>query len=228
MLLAWDFDGVLVDTVNECCASYNAALKEYGLTPLTLDQFRVERKTAVQAADFFTQYLARQQENPYTPERLKAVFQENKAEIQALRQLYHKHRDVLLESQFPFNPTYPGIQDTLTKLKRQGTRMAVVSARDDASLNKYLAAKNLSDFFETVVGSSAFDATSDQLKKQQVTSLEEKTVWFIDDMPRVLYSLQGHARLFYAEWGYGLKPTFDEDVTTLKRPQDILSYVKTR
>lgn len=105
--------------------------------------------------------------------------------------------------------------------------MAVVSARDDSSLKKYLAAKQLFPYFDRVVGSSRFSASSDELKKRQVESLKEETVWFVDDMPRVLKSLQGRARLFFAEWGYGLPPTPDEDVTTLKKPQDILSYVKT-
>lgn len=239
MILAWDFDGVLVDTLHECHQSYNAALKEFGLSPLTAEEFSFERKTAVQATDFFAQYFLRQSGDlNHTPEKVEASFELHLAQILALRDAYHRHRDRQLEADFPNNPVYPGVLKTLDELKKQGQKMAVISARDDASLRKYLKAKKLDQFFERVVGSTAFFAKSHQLKPLQLEALKEKDVFFIDDMPAVLWSLQGKARLFYADWGYG---KLDEnlamqhpasknqpkksDVIVLKKPVDILEYI---
>jgi phosphoglycolate phosphatase-like HAD superfamily hydrolase len=241
MILAWDFDGVLVDTLHECHGSYNGALKELGLPGLTAEEFSFERKTAVQATDFFAQYFTRKSgDTNHTPEKTEKSFEQNRDLVLKLRDAYHRHRDAHLEADFDNNPTYPDVVKTLEKLHQEGQRMAVVSARDDASLKKYLAAKGLEGHFDKVVGSSAFFAKSHQLKPLQVDSLKEKDVWFVDDMPAVLFSLQDHVRLFYAQWGYGKldeyvalprpvgKKPKASDVTVLKKPADILSYVQTR
>ena len=239
MILAWDFDGVLVDTLHECHQSYNGALKELGLPGLTPEEFSFERKTAVQATDFFAQYFVRQAgDTHHTPEKTEAAFERHKDHVLALRDAYHRHRDAHLENDFDHNPVYPGIVQTLQQLKDRGQKMAVVSARDDASLKKYLHAKQLNGYFDKVVGSSAFFTKSHQLKPLQVDSLKEKDIIFIDDMPAVLFSLQKHARLFYAAWGYGRLDEYVDlphpasrrprkaDVTVLKKPADILSYVE--
>ncbi|GEM_PF-2578508 len=240
MILAWDFDGVLVDTLHECHQSYNGALKELGLAGLTAEQFSFERKTAVQATDFFAQYFLRQTgDTHYTPEKTESSFEHHKNQVLALRDAYHRHREKHLEADFPNNPIYPGIVPVLEKLRRKGQRMAVVSARDDRSLKKYLKAKQLDGYFGQVVGSTAFFAKSHQLKPLQVDSLKEKDIFFIDDMPSVLFSLQKHARLFYADWGYGKLDEYravqktgkdktsrsDVAVTVLKKPADILDYI---
>ncbi len=239
MILAWDFDGVLVDTLHECHQSYNGALKECGFAGLTAEQFSSERKTAVQATDFFAQYFVRQTgDTHHTPEKTETAFERHKDQVLALRDAYHRHRDAHLEGDFANNPVYPGVVQALEKLREKGQRMAVVSARDDASLKQYLTAKELDGFFDKVVGSSAFFAKSHQLKPLQVESLKEKDIFFVDDMPAVLFSLQDHVRLFYAKWGYGkldeyltlplaagtMKPKAT-DVTVLKKPADILQYV---
>lgn len=243
MILAWDFDGVLVDTLHECHQSYNGALKECGFAGLTAEQFSFERKTAVQATDFFAQYFVRQAgDTRHTPEKTEVAFERHKDQVLALREAYHRHRDAHLEADFDNNPIYPGIVDVLKKLNAKGQRMAVVSARDDASLKKYLRVKQLDGYFDQVVGSSAFFAKSHQLKPLQVESLGKhgkNDIGFIDDMPAVLFSLQRHARLFYAQWGYGKLDEFLQmpmpvgarkpeasDVTVLKKPEDIVSHVE--
>jgi len=247
MIIAWDFDGVLVDTLHECHQSYNGALKEYGFKGLTAEEFSFERKTAVQATDFFAQYFQRLAGDVHhTPEKVEKAFEANKDMVLKLREAYHHHRDAHLEADFTNNPVYPGIQKALQALHDAGQNMAVVSARDDGSLKKYLKAKALDGFFEKVVGSSAFFAKSHQLKPLQVDSLKEKDIFFVDDMPSVLFSLKGKVRMFYAEWGYGkldeylkyLKRGGNQEereteggtlppavpVTTLKKPADILEY----
>lgn len=262
MILAWDFDGVLVDTLHECHASYNGALKSMGLPGLTEAEFSFERKTAVQATDFFAQYFLRQTgDTAYTPAKVEKAFVLHKEEVLALREAYHRHRDLHLEKDFTNNPVYPGIIQVLDQLNQAGQTMAVISARDDDSLKKYLKVKELDRFFGKVIGSSAFFAKSHQLKPLQVESLGKvgkDDIWFIDDMPSVLFSLKDHARLFHAQWGYGKLKEFqavqksetknatkaegkkqtanaghkgastlsDDAVTVLKKPDDILSYVK--
>ncbi|MBI2445910.1 HAD family hydrolase [Candidatus Micrarchaeota archaeon] len=241
MILAWDFDGVLVDTLHECHQSYNGALQELGLPGLTAEEFSFERKTAVQATDFFAQYFTRKSgDTNHTPEKTEKSFEQNRDVVLKLRDAYHRHRDAHLEADFDNNPVYPGVVKTLEKLRQESQRMAVVSARDDGSLKKYLRVKGLDGLFDKVVGSSSFFAKSHLLKPLQVDSLKEKNVWFVDDMPAVLFSLQDHVRLFYAQWGYGKLDEYmasahpgagkpkTSDVTTLKKPADILSYIQTR
>ncbi|MBI5036888.1 hypothetical protein HZC09_06125 [Candidatus Micrarchaeota archaeon] len=46
-------------------------------------------------------------------------------------------------------------------------------------------------------------------------------------MPEVLQSLEGKARLFFAEWGFGELPSGVEGITVLKRPADLLKHVNT-
>lgn len=226
MLLAWDFDGVLVDTLKECHASYNAALADEGLSGLTLAEFSMERKTAVQATDFFTQYILRRERKPYTPENRTACFAENEALILELREHYHRERDGLLEKMFDQNPVYPGVVDTLQALTKRGVKMAVVSARDNNSLRKYLENKSLSGFFGKVVGSSGFFAKSHELKPLQLESLSGEEIWFVDDMPAVLESVAPKTKKrFFASWGYGVLPANAEGITVLKKPPDVLSYV---
>ncbi|MDP2717296.1 MAG: hypothetical protein Q8P02_00985, partial [Candidatus Micrarchaeota archaeon] len=107
-----------------------------------------------------------------------------------------------------------------------GTSMAVVSARDSASLKKYLANKALSGFFGKVVGSSGFFAKSHELKPLQLDSLGGKDVWFVDDMPTVLESVAPKTeKRFFADWGYGVLPAGAEGITVLKKPSDLLPYV---
>ncbi len=226
MLLAWDFDGVLVDTLKECHASYNAALADEGLPGLTRAEFSLERKTAVQATDFFTQYLLRCESKPYTPENLSAAYAKNEALILQLREDYHKERDGILEGMFDQNPVYPEIVETLQTLKDAGIRMAVVSARDNNSLRKYLENKKLTPFFGKIVGSSGFFAKSHELKPLQLDALGGQNVWFVDDMPAVLESVAPKTqRRFFAAWGYGILPANAEGITVLKKPSDVLTYV---
>ncbi len=222
MILAWDFDGVLVDTLHECHQSYNGALKELGLPGLTAEQFSFERKTAVQATDFFAQYFVRKSgDMHHTPEKTEKSFDQHRDAVLKLQEAYHRHRDAHLEADFDNNPVYPGVMDALHQLKDRGQKMAVVSARDDASLKKYLQAKELDGYFDKVVGSSAFFAKSHQLKPLQVDSLKEKDIFFVDDMPAVLFSLQKHARLFYAAWGYGKLDEYLEYRRRGGNPEDI-------
>ncbi|MDP2717784.1 MAG: HAD family hydrolase, partial [Candidatus Micrarchaeota archaeon] len=121
MLLAWDFDGVLVDTLRECHASYNAALADENLPGLSLAEFSKERKTAVQATDFFTQYLLRRGKKKHTKENLADCYEQNEPLILQLREHYHKERDGLLEKMFDQNPVYPGVRLTLEALQNHGT-----------------------------------------------------------------------------------------------------------
>lgn len=226
MILAWDFDGVLVDTLKECHASYNAALKDEGLPGLTLAEFAIERKTAVQATDFFTQYLLRMERKPYTGQNLQHAYEKNERLVLKLRENYHKERDGLLERMFDRNPIYPGVVRTLERLHHAKIRMAVISARDDQSLHKYLENKKLGRYFQKVVGSSSFFAKSQKLKPLQLESLGKKDVYFVDDMPAVLFSLEGKVKKrLFASWGYGVLPSGAKDIVVLKKPSDVCRYV---
>lgn len=48
--------------------------------------------------------------------------------------------------------TYPGVSDTLTRLKRDGIRMAVASSRSKVSLMELCSELHIVDYFQMVVG----------------------------------------------------------------------------
>jgi phosphoglycolate phosphatase len=137
--LIFDLDGTLVDTAPDLLNALNAVLVEEGRRPADIGDLRhlVGHGARLMLGEAF----ARTGTRP-TPERVEALID---------RFIVH-YRDRLVDESRP----YPGVEDTLAALKRDGARMAVLTNKPEEMAVPLLRALDLTQYFEAIHGAGRY------------------------------------------------------------------------
>ncbi|MFH1750276.1 MAG: HAD hydrolase-like protein [Candidatus Micrarchaeota archaeon] len=166
-VLIWDFDGVIVDTVQECYALMLRTIekekagitKEAGLTkfpPIPFGDFEAYRSKSVNAADFFANYLLHRAGEELSEDNLEKATNEHRAFLRRMDVVFYEERERMMNEDeaayFETLKVYPGIPDVLESLSRKGVRHAIMSARDSHSIRQILDHFSLLGHFEFIIG----------------------------------------------------------------------------
>ncbi len=136
----FDLDGTLVDTAPDLCIAINALMRREGRREIAVDEMRhlVGNGVGKLVGRAFSRTGTAA--DPARLDRFVADF----------LALYGARRD---EQSRP----YPGVVDTLTKLRNQGVRLAVLTNKPQQSADRLIAALDLARFFGVVLGGGRRD-----------------------------------------------------------------------
>lgn len=154
----FDFDGTLMDTSGVILATIKATIKEMGLPEKTDDECRsiIGIRT-----DDAGKYL-------YPGSDIS-----NKEFAKVFRSNYDRLKKDASEK------TFPGVMETLTRLKESGAGMAIASSRRLASLYDYLDGLGIRDWFACIVGADS--VAKGKPDPEPVLTVLEKLGWAAGD-----------------------------------------------
>jgi phosphoglycolate phosphatase len=158
-VLLWDFDGTLADTLGELLRIYNLVAARDGYRPIT---------------------------DPETVRRSSPVALLRSHGISLLR-LPFLIREVLLAQRDRMASTrlFPGLEELLPALRRQGYRLGVVSSNDESNIRACLRANGVEPLFDCVVGCSRLFGKARALRRVcRLWSAHPEQVLYIGDEVR--------------------------------------------
>ncbi|MFH1107160.1 MAG: HAD hydrolase-like protein [Candidatus Micrarchaeota archaeon] len=239
-IVLWDFDGVLADTLGECYEVTRATISQNvariaaetkaPLAPYPLEEFAGDRPNAVNAADFFAHFLSRRKYGSVGAADLEKTGTECRDLIAFLDGEYYLQRESLAKrlgrEYYRMLRPYPGVLDAVTELHGSGVLQAVMTARDSASVQGWLAHYGVRECFQAVVGTEVSRADR-HVKGQQAVLLKNQLgageYFFVDDIVHnleVVGAADPAIRLVFAAWGYGkIAPKF---AAVAESPRDVL------
>ncbi|MFH1199955.1 MAG: HAD family hydrolase [Candidatus Micrarchaeota archaeon] len=222
-IVLWDFDGVLADTLEECyeitraTISHNlgriAAELQAPLSSYPFEEFAGDRPVAVNAADFFAHFLSRRKYGLVDGKHLEMARKDFADLIVFLDGEYYRQRAAFAErlgkEYYEMLAPYPGVLEAVRGLRCAGVLQAVMSARDEQSVNGWLKHYGVEDCFDLVVGTEV--SRADRLVKQkQIALVKERfgagVYFFVDDLAHNLeavHAADASIKLVFAVWGYG-------------------------
>lgn len=121
----FDLDGTLIDTNELIMVSFEYTFQHYGLT--------------------FTKEEIMEFNGPPLIDTFRKI---NPTEADAMMETYREHNLKLHDT---YVKAFPFVNETLTKLKEDNVKMAVVSAKMRTGVLKGLRLTNLESFFDTIV-----------------------------------------------------------------------------
>lgn len=130
----FDFDGTLMDTSGVILSTIKATIKQMNLPEKTEEECRSIIGIRTDEAG---KYLY--PDLDISNKEFAAVFREN---YERLKKDAHEK-------------TFPGVMETLEKLRADGYHMAIASSRRLSSLNDYLAGLGIWNWFDMVVGADS-------------------------------------------------------------------------
>lgn len=209
--VVFDLDGTLLDTLDDLTLSVNHALKKYGLPQRTPQEIRSFLGNGVR-------HLVRSSVPANLPEnRFEEVFQ-------CFRSYYVAH------SRIHTRP-YPGIMDTLDRLKAEGIKMAIVSNKLHEAvqeLNRHFFGK----YIDIAVGESATvkrKPNPDTLLKalDELGSRQEESLYIGDSEVDVETARNAGVSCVAVLWGFRDKETLKKAGahTYIEEPLQLLDII---
>lgn|GEM_PF-4083625 len=243
MHVLWDFDGVLADSLNECyeitrrvVEQEEATLQEAvgkPLAPYSFDEFKNDRPVCVNARDFFVNYVARRKFGKAI--RLNEVDAQYGELLVHLDETYYRTRQRVAdewgkqyaESMAP----YSGVLEAVRAIHASGAKQAVMSARDEASIQGWLTHFRIEECMEAVAGTEV--SRADRMVKQKQVRLLKKTLGkgayaFVDDLMHnleVVYDVDPDIQLFFADWGYGVYAE-QKGMIRMDHPNEVMGWIR--
>ncbi|HSC18389.1 MAG TPA: HAD-IA family hydrolase [Rhizomicrobium sp.] len=138
--LLFDLDGTLVDTAPDLLGALNAVLLSESRQ--TVDPQTLRHMVGHGARALIEQAMAATGE-PVTVDQLPAL----------VDRFIAYYRDHIVDGSRPF----PGVPETLDRLKQQGARLAVLTNKPQVLTEPILEALELSQFFGVICGSGRYD-----------------------------------------------------------------------
>jgi phosphoglycolate phosphatase-like HAD superfamily hydrolase len=232
--LLWDFDGVIIDSIDECLlTSYNAYLQYQGIYNEFIEtledipkyyreEFYRTRKYVRPAGEYFILHKAISSNikiDSYL--RFKELLISNAGAVADFQELFFLTRNEF-KSKYPrywfeLHHSYPGIKTKWQELKRYFD-FYIVSNKDLKSISEIL------DFFDLPINrDNIFGAEFSTDKKVIIrhilstNNISAEKLFFIDDNYQHLLDLNGMGiKLFFACWGYGeIQDNTNEDIILL-------------
>lgn len=130
----FDFDGTLMDTSGVIMATIKATIKEMGLPERTDDECRSIIGIR-------------------TDEAGRYLYPDLDISNAEFAQVFRSNYDRLKKN--THEKTFPGVIETLERLRREGHELAIASSRRLASLNDYLNGLGIKDWFAMIVGADS-------------------------------------------------------------------------
>ena len=158
MNFIFDFDGTLMDTSGVILATIKATIKEMGLPKKTDDECRAIIGIR-------------------TDEAGKYLYPDSDISNVEFAQVFRSNYDQLKKD--AHEKTFPGVMETLAKLKDAGCDLAIASSRRLASLYDYLDGLRIRDWFAYIVGADS--VTKGKPDPEPVLTVLNALDWQADD-----------------------------------------------
>ena len=230
--LLWDFDGVIIDSIDECLlTSYNAYLQYQGIYNEFIEtledipkyyreEFYRTRKYVRPAGEFFALYKAASDNIKIESYGIfRKLLEDNSEDIAEFQRLFYSTRDKLKNKYpqywFELHRSYPQIKTNWQKLKEHFD-FYIVSNKDFRSISEIL------DHFGLAINKNNIFGTDFSLNKKKIVehimstkSTAANRVFLIDDnYQNLLDFCDTGIKLFFASWGYGEMPeNSNENIT---------------
>lgn len=223
-LLLWDFDGVIIDSIDECLiTSYNAYLQYQGLSngfiyrlddiPIDIrGEFYRNRKYVRPAGEYYIIYRAASlgvKIDNYL--KFEELLKENADSVAKFHNNFYSVRDDFRNSfqqyWFGLHRAYAGIKTKWQELNKYFD-FYIVSNKDFKAISLIL------NYFDLPIQQEKIFSADIALTKKMViehilkdTHNAAEKLFFIDDNYQHLLDISDTGiRLFYASWGYGEMP----------------------
>ncbi|HPG42020.1 MAG TPA: hypothetical protein PLP19_21920 [bacterium] len=216
--LALDFDGVVINSVEECLfVSFNAYEELTGSAPITslkhiapkiIDEFKRMRNFIRAGADFVYIIMAISTNIKITSQQEFDDFCHSHKELEkTFFDTFYKHREQLSsgnpELWLKLNPLYHGMQDFLLQYPDK-ERLFIITTKKIFFVQKILSFYNI-----PFIDAHLFHADKTRSKKNIILELLDKYnidphhFWFIDDQVDTLIQVRDiQINCLLAEWGY--------------------------
>lgn len=182
-VIAWDFDGTLVDSLDGALEIYNRIAAEYGFVPIH-DPAPV-RKMSI-------------------PEFLKA----HRIPLTKVPALYTRFlRDQT--SQLPGVPLHEEVRELLEEFRRRGYRLAVISSNTPENIRVCLRANAVEDWFDHVLGYSRLfgkeSAIRGVIKSESIGPAE--LLYVGDEVRDITAARKAGVDVIAVTWGFNAEQT---------------------
>ncbi|HSI24454.1 MAG TPA: HAD-IA family hydrolase, partial [Methylotenera sp.] len=137
-LVMYDLDGTLIDTASEIALAVNATLRQYKFNTVTEDQVKAW-------IGHGTVWLMQQA----WPDKRDVDAHDTWNKVMENFIQHYKH--VVGTASKP----YPAVLETLTKLKEQGIKQAIVTNKEEPYTSKILAQHNMKDLFDLLISGNS-------------------------------------------------------------------------
>ena len=154
----FDFDGTLMDTSGVILATIKATIKEMGLPEKTDDECRSIIGIR-------------------TDEAGKYLYPDSDISNAEFARVFRSNYDRLKKD--AHEKTFPGVMETLARLREEGHGLAIASSRRLASLNDYLDGLGIRDWFAYIVGADS--VTKGKPDPEPVLRVLNALDWQADD-----------------------------------------------
>jgi phosphoglycolate phosphatase-like HAD superfamily hydrolase len=241
-LILWDFDGVIVNSMQECLfSSYNAFLSlekstgsPIGLTDIPTnvrEHFFRYRKYVRPAGEYYLMHQSlTENEDISTPEAYQRYVKVKKDQIKSFQPLFFQERNSFrkdnVQSWLDLHQVYPHIFSAWEDLQKDFDFM-IVSNKDQRSIEMLLDHFHLGGVGE-IYGSDFSNNKREIIQYLLETKqLNRAKVIFIDDHPGHLKDVQPlGVKLGYADWGFGSIPTDMDLDATLLSPENMVEKIQ--
>ncbi len=137
-LVMYDLDGTLIDTASEIALAVNATLRQYGFKTVTEDQVKAW-------IGHGTVGLMQQA----WPDKRDVDAHDTWSKV--MENFMQHYKDVVGTASKP----YSAALETLTKLKEQGIKQAIVTNKEEPYTSKILAQHNMKDLFDLLISGNS-------------------------------------------------------------------------
>lgn len=137
-LVMYDLDGTLIDTASEIALAVNATLRQYGFKIVTEEQVKAW-------IGHGTVWLMQQA----WPDKRDVDAHDTWSKV--MENFMQHYKDVVGTASKP----YSAALETLTKLKEQGIKQAIVTNKEEPYTSKILAQHNMKDLFDLLISGNS-------------------------------------------------------------------------
>jgi phosphoglycolate phosphatase-like HAD superfamily hydrolase len=224
-LIAFDFDGVIGDSVYECYLQSIKGFKELG-GKLT-DTKEVEKsfrkaRPFVKVAEDYDVVLRMIEANPkidfdsVTQKDFENAKAKNKADYAKFKELFLANRKAMIAKSesdwFKTQADFPGVVKNINKLIDKGYKIVIATTKDKPSVAKLLKQYKSNIKEEDIVSKELFEDKAKQLKFISLKyDVPAKDILFVDDMVEQVKIVKTlGVPVVMADWGYSTKKQRDE------------------
>jgi len=228
-VIAWDVDGVIVDSARETYIVSMESLKRHEeeikttfgnpVKEYSYEEFYKDRPFVKKAYEFFLHAFSRsfigKSADQLSEKDRREFYTKYKSLIEKLTETFYSIRKEFqnenINSWYDLNPVYPGIPEAMKHLKEMGFEFVVMSSKDKVSIWSLFTRHGIQKYFDE---SMIFDNTTGKDRREQMENIQKKVgsdneFVIIDDLPDQLAinrAAMKDKKVQYigAKWGYGM------------------------